>query len=86
MLAQETQVVIGGVKNEFVGVQRVEERIQIDGCEGIDQFITVDSADLDQAYFFGIGMKTVGFGVNREPDGGTDHREEGRELFVGINH
>ena len=86
MLAQQPKVVVGGMKDQFVGVQRLQLRIQVNGGKGIDQLVAVHRANLNEAYLFGIGMKTISFGVNRQPDSGTDHRQEGRKLFISINH
>ena len=42
-------------------------------------------ADLDQADFFGISVKAVGLGVEREPLGGAEFRQKRGEFFVGVN-
>jgi hypothetical protein len=74
------------VKNKLAAVEPVEQQIEIDGRERVNEFVAPGGADLDEADFFGIGVKAVGFGVEREPLGGAEFRQQCREFCIIINH
>jgi hypothetical protein len=80
MFFQQAQIVIRRVKNEFVGVEHVEQRIKIYFRERVNQHVAVGGADLDEADFFGIGVQAVGLGVEREPLGGAEFRQQRGEF------
>jgi hypothetical protein len=86
MFFQQAQIIIRRVKNKFVGVERIEQRIEIYLRERINQFVAIGDTDLDQADFFGIRVETIGFGVEREPSGGAEFRQQRGKFFVGVNH
>jgi len=83
---EQAQIVIRRVKDEFPAVEHVEQGIEINGCERVHEFVAVGGADLEEADFFGIGMKAVGFGVEGEPLGGAELRQQGRKFYISINH
>ena len=85
MFFQQPQIVIRRVKNKFVRVENVEQRIEIDFRERVNQLVAVGGADLDEADFFGIGVEAVGLGVEREPFGGAQFRQQRREFLVVVN-
>ena len=86
MLFEQAQIVIRRVKNELATVEYIEQRIEIDGRERVNEFIAPGGADLDEADFFRIGVEAVGFGVEREPLGGAEFRQQCREFYIIINH
>ena len=86
MLAQQPQVVIRAVHDEFMRVQRAEQRGKIYSGQRINQPVAVGRADLDQADFFGIRVQAVGLGVERNPCRRAQFRQPRGELFVGFNH
>ena len=86
VLPQQTQIVIRPVHDEFVGIERVEQRVQIDFGKRVNQFVAGDGADLNETDFFGIGVQAVGLGIEREPGCGFDCRQECGEFCVGVNH
>jgi len=86
MLAQQPQIVIRRVHDEFMGVKRVEKRIKIDSGQRINQPVAGHGADLDQADFFRVGVQAVGLGVERKPVGGLDGGQQRGEFGVGVNH
>ena len=74
------------MKNQFATTESGEERAQIHGGKRIHQKIAVGSADLHETNLLGIGMQTVGLGINGQPRGGVDDGQKGGELFLSINH
>ncbi len=86
MLPQQPQIVVGGMKNHLVRVERGEERIKVDWRERVHQFVAGDGADLDEADLFGIRVEAVGLGVEGEPGSLLNDRQERRQFYVGINH
>ena len=52
----------------------------------IEQFIGSWNAHLDEAKLFGIGVKTVCFGIQGDPFGGTKPRKKIFELLIRIDH
>ena len=67
MFAEQTQVVVCPMHNQFVGRERFEEGAEVEASERIHQVIAGRSADLDQTDFFWIGVKAVSFGIDRDP-------------------
>jgi hypothetical protein len=82
---EQAQIVIRRVKNQFAAVEHVEQRIKIDFRERVNEFVAVGGADLDEADFFWIGVKAVGLGVEREPLGGAEFRQQRGKFFVSVN-
>ena len=68
------------------GVIREMVDLLSDLCERVNQFVAGGGADLDEADFFGVGMKTVGLGIECEPGCGFDCGQECSEFCVGVNH
>ena len=56
------------------------------GASGSTSTVAVGGADLDEADFFGIGVEAVGLGVEREPLGGAEFRQQRREFCIVVNH
>lgn len=86
VLQQESQIVIGTVHDELVFGQRIEHGCKADRSQWIDQNITFDRADLDEANFFGISMKAVGFSIDCNPVCSADLRKKLRQLLFRIDH
>ena len=55
-------------------------------ADRVHQAVAIGGADLNEANFFGVGVEAVGLGVQRKPFGGLDHRQKGREFFLGVYH
>ena len=83
---QQAQIVIRRVKNKFMRVEHVKQRIKIYFRERVNQHVAVGDADLNQADFFRIGVQAVGLGVEREPRGGFECGQQRGELYVSVNH
>src|SRR5205814_2084918 len=64
--AEQSQIEIGPVQHDLLVAERSTERCKIDTSQRIEDVIAVRQTDLKQAKFFPIGMKTVGFGVDRD--------------------
>jgi hypothetical protein len=86
MFLQQAQIVIRRMKNELATVEDIEQQIEIDGRERVYEFIAVGGTDLNEADFFGIGMKAVGFGIERKPLSSSEFRQQRREFYIIINH
>ena len=83
---EQAQVVIRAVHKEFVARKRVKDRVDADPGERVNQAISCNCADLNEAYFFWISMKAVGFGIHCNPGCRAKLGEErGKRLFR-INH
>ena len=63
--AQQTQIEIGAVQNDFLFLERLAQRCKIDIRQRIDQHILVRNADLKQTKFLVVTMETVCFRIER---------------------
>ena len=86
VFAQEAEVVIGAVHDEFMRAESIEQRGEVEAGEGVDEFIDAGEADLEEADFFRVRMETVGFGIQGEPRRDAQLFEETGELQIIINH
>ena len=66
-------------------VERGEKIVQIHSRQRIDQHVMAGDAHLDEAELLGIGMKTVGLGVDGDPVGRVDLADQGLEMFLGVD-
>src|SRR5688572_4018188 len=86
VLAQEAQVVIRAVENQFVLGENLKDRRQLQSGKRIDEMIAPEKAELNQAQLFRVGMQAVGLRIQRDPCGGVELREKRRQLLFRINH
>ena len=63
----QPQVVVGAVHEQFLPLERLEQRRDFQRGEGVDQHIHAAEADLLQAQFFRIRVQAVGFRVEADP-------------------
>src|SRR5207248_1440397 len=63
--AEQSQIEIRSVQNNFFSLQRSAQRRQIDIGEWIHNIIPARQADLEQTKLLSITMKAIGFGVDR---------------------
>ena len=63
----QPQVVVGAVHEQFLPLERLEQRRDFQRGEGVDQHIRAGEADLQQAQFFRIRVQAVGFRVEADP-------------------
>lgn len=71
VLAKESQVVVRSVHDEPVRAKLFEKRRETNAGERVNEFIAIERGDLDETNLFGIGVKTVRFGIERDPRRGT---------------
>src|SRR5215813_5238841 len=86
MLAQEAQVIIRPMHNQFMARESLKHGSKIQTGQRIQQPIAETGADLDETHFFGISMQTVRLGIDRDPTGLAQSREELLKLFFRVNH
>ena len=86
VLSQQPQIVIGRMKNQFVVARLRPQWREINHGERIDQVVRASDADLEQAKFFRIGVKTIRFGIERDPFRPAQPHHEFRQFYVRIDH
>ena len=85
-LAQEPQVVVRTVEDDFVTVQHLEKRGEVERGKRIKQRVVPFDADLHQAQFLWIGVQAVRLRVEGDPRGRPQPGQQRRQLRVRINH
>jgi len=63
--AEQSQIEIRSVQNNFFSLERSAQRRQIDIGEWIDNVVPSRQADLEQTKLLSITMKAIGFGIDR---------------------
>src|SRR5579884_2717988 len=86
MLAKKSQVIVRAVHDEFVLGQSLQKRFNVQAGERVDQFIAGGSSDLEQADFFGISMKAVGFRVQSHPRACAQTPQQAFQFRIAIYH
>ena len=69
---EHAQVVVRAMKDQLAITERVEQVGEVEPGERIDQKIACFEAKLQEAELLGIGVKTIGFGINRNPGRSLD--------------
>jgi hypothetical protein len=86
VFAQEPQIVVGAVHEQLVAGKGVQERIDAETSQRIDDLITRNRADLNQANLFRIGVQAISLRINGHPGSLPKRRKEAFELLLGVNH
>ena len=86
VLAQEPQIIIRAVHDEFVPGQRIEQRIEIEPSQRINQFIASHGANLNEADLLGVSVQAVRLGIQRYPLGATDRWQKSCQLCFSVYH
>src|SRR5439155_27076502 len=63
--AEQPQIEIRSVQNNFFSLQRSAQRRQIDIGEWINNLIPARQADLEKTKLLSITMEAIGFGIDR---------------------
>ena len=84
--AQQPQIVIRPMKDEFMLAQDLQGRFQIHLGQGVQQFVGPGDADLQKAELFRVGVQAVRLGIHGDPISPQEFRQESRQLFIRINH
>ena len=84
--SEQAQVIIGAVHDQLMGVQRVQQRVQIDPASGSINSIAGGGADLNQTDLFRVGVKAVRLGVHRDPCGRSQFWKKFPEQLFRVNH
>jgi hypothetical protein len=69
-----------------MALKDIEERLEVDAGERVDEFIACWGGGLEEANLFGVGVETVGFGIEGQPGRRSDARGEFGQFYVVINH
>jgi hypothetical protein len=72
--------------DQFMTGQGIKDRVNVQADQRVNQIIARNSADLNQANFFGIGMEAVRLGIDRYPAGRMQLRKESRQRVCTVNH
>ena len=86
MFAQQTQIIVSAVHDQFVPHQRVEQGIEIDRRQRVDEIVTGDRADLDQANLFRVGVQAVRLCIDSDPGATLEAIQEFGQFCFRINH
>ena len=70
--AEHAQVVVRSVEDQFAIAQRIEQGADVQAGERIDQKIAGFQTELQQAELLGIGVETIGFGIDSNPGRAPD--------------
>ena len=86
VLAQEPQVVVRAVHDQFVAGQGIKQRVEVKTGQRINEPVTGEGADLDQADLFRVGMQAVCLGVHRHPVCRAEDRQVAGKVRFTIYH
>ena len=76
VLAQQPQIIIRAVQDEFVFAEGLEQWSEVEVGERINQLVRVRDADLHEADLFRIRVQAVGLGVQGNPGRGAQTRQQ----------
>jgi predicted metalloendopeptidase len=86
VLAQQAQVVIGAMHDQFVAGQRLKHWVEIEAGQRVNEPVAGNRADLNQADLLRISMQAVSLRIHGHPGGSPENRQEGLHLSFGVNH
>jgi len=86
VLAQQAEVVVSAMHDQFVAGQGTEQRVEVDASERVNEPVAGNRADLNQADFFRVGVQAVRLRIHGHPGGCPEHGQEGLDLSFRVNH
>jgi hypothetical protein len=84
--AQEAQIEIGALQDDFLVRQRTGQRRQVETGQRIDQVIVPAKTELHETKLFVIAVQTIGLGIDRDAIDPLQLREEFCELGIRGDH
>ena len=85
-VVEQVQVVVRGVEDQLVLVERLPDRFEVEVRQRVDEIGAVRDGDLQQAELLRIGMEAVGLGIDADPRSILDAGREVAQFGGGLNH